>query len=437
MKRRKFLLVTMGAPGGDVNPVIGLALELVRRGHGITIASNGSHREKIERLGLDYLCLRPAMDQNQLQTWMEYAIQSSIEGNRYMVRDLVLPHVEWNYHELEKAVPDYDVLLCHTLAYSVPLVAKKLGKPWVSFVISPLVYHAEYGRRRIIGRGASRDFLWRIPLPAFVAKAIGSLGKKIVDPWVAPLKKLRESLDLPDLGDVHILEESQNSPHLNLAFFSGLFAPAREGWPQPMCQTGFIFHQQEKESLSRATREFLDKGDPPLLFSLGTSGSGTEGQRFCEVAAEASLLMDKRAILVTGSNTEIVQNIPRDDRLLPIAYEPFSQLVPQVRTLVHIGGVGTIAYGLHGGKPQVLVPFTYEQCDNALRLQDLGVSATIPIARLDSSILGRKIKQVEEDAYRERALEIQAQIAEENGAEAAADQLEALLIEQNTGQSPG
>ena len=317
-----------GHAGGDLNPVIGLALELVRRGHGITIASNGSHKEKTERLGLDYLPLRPAMDQDQLQTWMGHAIQSSIEGNRYMVRELVLPHVEWNYHQLEKTAPDYDVLLCHTLAYSVPLVAKKLGKPWVSFVISPLVYHAEYGRRRIIGRGASRDFLWRIPLPAFVAKAIGSLGKKIVDPWVAPLKKLRESLDLPDLGDVHILEESQNSPHLNLAFFSSLFAPAREGWPRPMCQTGFVFHQQEEESLSRETREFLDEGDPPLLFSLGTSGSGTEGQRFCEVAAEASLLMDKRAVLVTGSNTEILQNIPRDDRLLPIAYEPFSQLVP-------------------------------------------------------------------------------------------------------------
>ena len=425
MSRKKFLLATMGT-GGDLAPVIGLALELVQRGHGVTIASNGSHREKIERLGLDYLPLRPSLDQNQLQTWMRNAIQSSIEGNRYMVRDLVLPHVEWNYHQLEKAAPDYDVLLCHTLAYSVPLVAKKLGKPWVSFVISPLVYQAEYGRRRIIGRGSSRDFLWRMPLPPFVAKAIGSLGKKIVEPWVAPLKKLRESLDLPDLGDVHILEESQYSPHLNLALFSGLFAPTQKGWPQPMCQAGFVLHQQEKESLSRETREFLDKGDSPLLFSLGTSGSGPEGQRFCEVAAETSLLMDKRAILVTGSNTDILQHIPRDERLLPIAYEPFSQLIPQIKTLVHIGGVGTIAQGLYEGKPQVLVPFTYEQCDNALRLQDLSVSATIPIARLNSSILCRKIKQVEEDAYRERALEIQAQIAGENGAEVAADQLEAL-----------
>ena len=93
MSRKKFLLATMGT-GGDLAPVIGLALELVQRGHGVTIASNGSHREKIERLGLDYLPLRPSLDQNQLQTWMRNAIRSSIEGNRYMVRDLVLPHVE-------------------------------------------------------------------------------------------------------------------------------------------------------------------------------------------------------------------------------------------------------------------------------------------------------------------------------------------------------
>ena len=426
MNRKRFLLATMGTPGGDLNPVIGLALELVRRGHGVTIASNGSHREKIERLGLDYLRLRPALDQNQLQTWVEHTIQSSIAGNRYLVRDLVLPHVEWNYHQLEKAAPEHDVLLCHPLAFSVPLVAKKLGKPWVSFVISPLAYRGEYGRRRIIGRGSSRDFLWRVPLPPFLAKAIGALGEKIVDPWIAPLKKLRESLDLPDLGEVHILVESQNSPHLNLAFFSRLFAPARKDWPQPMFQAGFVFHQQEEESLSRQTREFLDKGDPPLLFSLGTTGSGIEGQRFCKVAAEASQLMDKRAILVTGSNAEIRQHIPRDERLLPIAYEPFSQLVPEIGTLVHIGGAGTIAYGMHKGKPQVVVPFTYEQCDNALRLHDLGVSATIPIARLESSILCRKIHQMEEDPYRERALKVSGAIAGENGAEAAAAQLETL-----------
>ena len=408
---------------GDLNPIIGLALELVQRGHGVTIASNGSHQETIERLGLDYFRLRPSLNQNQLQTWMRHAIQSTIGGNRYIVRDLVLPHVEWNYHQLEKVVPEYDTLLCHTLAYSVPLVAKKLGKPWASFVISPLVYRVEYERRRIIGRDSSRDFLWRMPFPSFVLKP---LRERIVGSWVAPLKKLRESLDLPDLGDVHILEESQYSPHLNLAFFSSLFAPIQKGWPQPMCQAGFVFPQQEKESLSRKTREFLDKGDSPLLFSLGTSGSGPEGERFCEVAAEASLLMDKRAILVIGSNAEIRRHVPRDERLLPIAYEPFSQLIPQIRTLVHIGGVGTIAQGLYEGKPQVLVPFTYEQCDNALRLQDQGVSATIPIARLNSSILCRKIKQVEEDAYRERALEIQTQIARENGAKAAADQLEAM-----------
>ena len=423
MQKKKFLLATMGT-SGDLNPVIGLALELVQRGHGVTIAANSSHREKIERLGLDYLRLRPSLNQNQLQTWMRHAIQSTIGGNRYILRDLVLPHVEWNYHQLEKVVPEYDMLLCHTLAFSVPLVAKKLGKPWVSFVISPLVYRVEYERRRIIGRESSRDFLWRMPFPSFVLKP---LRERWLVSWVAPLKKLRESLDLPDLGDVHILEESQSSPHLNLAFFSSLFTPTQKGWPQPMCQAGFVFHQQEKESLSRETREFLDKGDSPLLFSLGSSGSGIEGQRFCEVAAEAALLMDKRAIFVIGSNTEILQHIPQDDRLLAIAYEPFSQLVHQVRTLVHIGGVGTIAYGLYGGKPQVSVPFTYEQCDNALRLQDLGVSATIPIARLNSSILCRKIHQMEEDAYRERVLEVQAQIAGENGAKAATDQLEALL----------
>ena len=104
MQKKKFLLATMGT-SGDLNPVIGLALELVQRGHGVTIASNSSHREKIERLGLDYLRLRPSLNQNQLQTWMRHAIQSTIGGNRYILQIyMVLPHVEWNYHQLRDLV---------------------------------------------------------------------------------------------------------------------------------------------------------------------------------------------------------------------------------------------------------------------------------------------------------------------------------------------
>ncbi len=216
---------------------------------------------------------------------------------------------------------------------------------------------------------------------------------------------------------------------MNLALFSRHFAKEQKGWPQPVVQTGWVFSRQETESLSKKVRDFLDRGEPPLLFFPGSFGYATsQGQPFCKAAAEATLLLDKRAIFIVGQDRKSPPpDIPSDERLLTSAYEPFSQLIPRISTFVHTGTMGSIFYGLHAGKPQLAVPFTYEQCHNALRLEESGVSATIPIAQFNSAALCRTLEQMKQNACRERALAMQARVAGENGAHVAADHLEALL----------
>ena len=425
---KKFLLAVSGTHQGDLNPIIGIAQELVRRGHGVTIASNGSHRRKIEHLCLEYLPLRPAMDHNESATWFEYGLRSHVKEYRYLLRDTVFPHVAWNFHQLEKVAPDHDVLLCSPLVFSLPLVAKKLEKPWASSMIMPMAYSAEYTRHRIIGRTSKRDFLGRVSLPPLLARVVRFFANKISSSWAAPLREFRQSLDLPDLGDLPPVVEPQHSPYLNLALFSRHFAQEQKGWPQPLVQTGWVFSRQEQESLSKEVRDFLAQGEPPVLFSLGSFGYATsKGQPFFQTAAEGTLALDKRAIFISGQAAEIPPDMPNDERLLISAYEPFSQLIPHISTFVHIGGIGSTFDGLHTGKPQLVVPFTYEQCDNALRLEELGVSATLPISRFNSAALCRAIERIEKNGCLEEALAVQARMAGENGAEVAADHLEALL----------
>jgi UDP:flavonoid glycosyltransferase YjiC (YdhE family) len=57
-------------------------------------------------------------------------------------------------------------------------------------------------------------------------------------------------------------------------------------------------------------------------------------------------------------------------------YAPFGQLLPQAAALVHHGGVGS-AQALRAGIPQLVLPVGYDQFDNALRLELLGVAATV------------------------------------------------------------
>jgi len=63
-------------------------------------------------------------------------------------------------------------------------------------------------------------------------------------------------------------------------------------------------------------------------------------------------------------------------RTLP--YAPFSWLLPRARALVHHGGIGSCAQALRAGIPQLLVPQAYDQFDNAMRLERLGVGASLP-----------------------------------------------------------
>ena len=50
-KRKRILFSTVGSLG-DLHPHIGLALELKRRGHAVTVASTEFYRKKIEELGI-------------------------------------------------------------------------------------------------------------------------------------------------------------------------------------------------------------------------------------------------------------------------------------------------------------------------------------------------------------------------------------------------
>jgi UDP:flavonoid glycosyltransferase YjiC (YdhE family) len=56
------------------------------------------------------------------------------------------------------------------------------------------------------------------------------------------------------------------------------------------------------------------------------------------------------------------------------AYAPFSQLFSRVEAVVHHGGIGTAAQALRAGRPQLAVPYGFDQFDNAERLVRLRVA---------------------------------------------------------------
>ena len=423
----KYLLCVIGTPGGDLRPCLAISRELVRRGHRVTIASHESYRAMVEQEGFEFIDLLPAMDLEQGTRWFEYATESHVKEYKYLFRDLINPNADRNLKRLAGNA-DFDVLLCSAGSFFAPLLAEKLGKIWGLFTYQPVAFTSEFGRTLIVGRTWRTNLLRRVTLPNPFGRLVSTVGKIVSDTWMAPVKKIRNALDLPPTRELFLFDTLHRSPHFNFALFSGIFAKAADDWPQPLIQTGFVWDRQDHVPLSNRILKFLGEGggDLPLLISLGSFGLATSGGRkFFENAVKACTSAGKRAIVVVGRNRDLLAESGNDNIVIS-QHEPFQKLLPRVSMLVHMGGLGTIAEGLRAGKPQLLVPFSYEQCDNALRLQELGLSRTLPIARCDSSSLAREIELTDTAAYRKRAAEVMGLVKDEDGAGVVADYLEKL-----------
>ncbi len=219
--------------------------------------------------------------------------------------------------------------------------------------------------------------------------------------------------------------------------FSKYFASPQPDWPVKTQTTGFPFFDrggnalggraisdphQERAALSR----FLDAGPPPLLFTLGSSAVMEPGT-FYQESFEAARRLGMRAVLLVGLMPQDAFPQPIPVSIHIASYAPYSELMPRCAASVHQGGIGTTAQALRSGRPMIVVPWSFDQPDNAERARRLGVGRTIPRSRYTASRVVLELKKLQKSSYAERARELGEKISAEDGITAACDAIEAGL----------
>src|SRR5262249_4330574 len=110
-----------------------------------------------------------------------------------------------------------------------------------------------------------------------------------------------------------------------------------------------------------------------------TPGSANLHARpFFEAAVDACARLGGRGVLLTRFPDQVPSHLP--DGVWHCAYAPFSRLLPHVAALVHHGGIGTAPQGMAAGVPQLVMPLSHDQFDNAARMQRLGIARSLPPA---------------------------------------------------------
>ena len=233
----------------------------------------------------------------------------------------------------------------------------------------------------------------------------------------------RNELGLEDTGNP--MFEGQHSPMLVLALFSEVFAKPQPDWPPQTKVTGFCFYDGHHETqMPPDLLRFLDSGTPPIVFTLGSSAVWV-ARDFFQQSIEAAKRLGQRAVLLIGDERNRPPSLPEE--IIAVDYAPYQSLLPRACAMVHHGGVGTTSQGLLAGVPTLIVPFAFDQSDNAEHAYKLGTSRTLYRKNYFAPRVANELHKLLQPTYARRALEVSQRLKQEDGPVRAADLIEQVL----------
>ncbi len=409
----RILLVPIGS-GGDVHPYIALALALKAQAHQPLLLLNPHFIPRAQAAGLD--CLPLGTEEDYLRIVKSAELIHQTRGGGFVMRELVQLRSREMFTVCRRIIRQHkiDLVVRHLIAFAAGWAAERESVPTATGVLAPLFW---LSRHEPLALAINRFRFDQPPLwLSSLARAIGTLAFRFA--FDGPLNRLRAEFKLPTIRN--IFPHEIRGGDLNLGLWSPAFRPALPDDPPNARICGFTWfdRQNADAGLSPQLEQFVAQGEPPIVFTLGTSVVHHAGP-FYALAADAARRLGRRAVLLTGTDLPPPAALPPGVQAFP--YAPFSALLPRAAATVHHGGIGTTAQGLRSGRPTVIIPFANDEFDNAARAKRLGASATLHLSRLNARNLAAALEAVlENPATLNRAASLGQALQAENGAAEAA-----------------
>jgi rhamnosyltransferase subunit B len=420
----KILIATLGSYG-DLFPFVALGLALQREGFAVVIVTSAAHRERVEGEGLGFAPLRPDVDDVTSSLGLDLAgvARAMSTDDGFLFQRIIFPFLRETYADVCAAAEGAVAIVAHAIVFAAHAAAEKLGLPLFITHLSPVLHYLPQDPPQ----GGSSPFVAapRGRLALQYNRALLGAYAELAYFWAAPLRRLRRELGLPKRAPFAFFREAApgferlalHSPHLLRGSVSGPIAG----------QTFFDRGPSQAPAEAKALEEFLARGPAPIVFTLGSFvvQDRAAHHRLC---IEAAMRLSKRAVVLAHGDdvARLQENLP--ESIFVASYAPHGNLFPRARVIVHHGGIGTSGQALRAGKPQLVTPFLGDQPDNAARLARLGVARVLPGRAMSvERLMGELEALLEHPEYAERAKEIGASVAQEDGAAVAARQVVAAI----------
>lgn len=396
----RFLLVVPPLVG-HINPLLGVADELARRGHRVAWAGYG---DQIRRLaGQDTEVYETPMPDAELR---RPAKLSGPAAFRFLWEDFFAPLARLMAPGVESAVAEYGphVIVADQHAVAGALVAERHGIPYVTSVTTS----AEL-----------TDPLLSMPKVAAWLEGL-----------FAPLRE--------QFGDVRQSNDPRFSPHGIVAFTGrALLGDVPLPWdgvhlvgpaiaPRP-AQSAFPYGE-------------LDPERRKVLVTLGTANIDA-GERFLgeAVAALEELREDVQGIVADPGGLLGGEQTRPGSGLLIREFVPQLDLLPHLDAVVCHGGHNTVCESLWHGVPLVLAPIRDDQPIVSGQVVDAGAGVRVRFGRVDAPRLAAAVTSVLDPAggHRAAAGEVGRSFRAAGGVRAAADHLGRIAARPSGYQAAG
>ncbi|MFI6102035.1 glycosyltransferase [Lentzea sp. NPDC051213] len=345
----RVLVSTIGSRG-EAQPVTALAVQLKELGAEVKVVAPPDFEDLVTGNGIGFTPVGPLL-----------RTVAAVRRTREELGKLVEETVREQFRVVGAAADGADVLVAGgALQHATRSVSESIGAYYVyaSFCANtlPSPHHAPpamLGNVPVNGTAEENLASWEQHRLLF-ASSRESLNAERAELGLAPIDDVRDHI----FGDAPWLAAD----------------PVLGPWPGPgdLVQTG-AWLADDQRPLDPVLAEFLDAGEPPVYFGLGSMRSAQDAAKN---AIEAARELGRRVVLQRGwADLQLT-----DDATDCIAIGEVNQqaLFRRVAAIVHHGGAGTTTTAAAAGTPQVVLPHMYDQYywGNQVERLNIGRSAS-------------------------------------------------------------
>ncbi len=410
------MIITAVAAGtrGDINPLVELGEEMIRRGHQFRILTSEAFRQLAESKGVQFFKLDT--DADHVMKYLVTDYRTSLDFARGMFR-LKKENPAFMEQTLD-AIKGSDLVMYGTCAAFARHAAEYLGIPCARVFYSPMDPTRQYS---LYTDGYDSEK---------VLKSYGMLPTGMNLMTMIALNKWRIAAGLPKWKTNSTYTELNGRKVLTFYPTSPQLMPPDPAWGGHIHVTGYWYHPEESSADYQEPddlKAFLSRGEKPIFAAFGKAES-PELAKLQFLMLEALKQSGIRAVVQAFQIPE--KERVNTDQLYFTGAVPYPYIFEKVRAVVHHGGNTTNGMGLRAGLPTLIIAlaldqYFYGRMDHKL---NLGPKPLYIRKRLCTvTEIREALADLISGKYDASARMISERIKKENGVAEAADAIEQYI----------